>query len=257
MNAIQAAVLEMLSAVQAFLVEKKPVITPIDESGASKNLDDIVAQLAAQSVDQRAEQTRSMGETARQARLRRVLLRRHMDPIAAIAKVVSTHLPEVSAFTVPASDTSSGRLVASAHAMADSAKPHEAALVAAGLPADFIDQLHAAAESLKESLTVRAQHSGRAKGATRAIQPLMRRGLATVRVLDALITAKLEGNERLLGEWEKAKSVRKKKGPAQGGTHPPGASEGTPVTPIVQGTPAVASTNTLHAAAVADEVSAA
>jgi hypothetical protein len=253
----EAAMIEMLSAVQTFLDEKKTLITPINESGTRKVLDDIVAQLTAQAVDQRAAQTGSMGETARQARLRRELLRRRMDPVAAIAKTLSPQLPELSAFAVPKADTPSTRLIAAANAMADSAKPHEAALVAGGLPPDFIEHLQAAAELLKESLGIRTQHNGRAKGATRAMKPLVRRGVATVRVLDALISVKLEGNDRLLGEWEKARSMRRKTGPAQGSAPSAESSGGTPVTPIVQVPPAVPSTSTAIAAPVTAGVSAA
>lgn len=251
MKTHQVAVLETVSAVQTFLDEKKADIAPINESGARHLLDDLAVQMTAQSLDQEAGQNSSVGETARQTKLRRELREEHMAPISAVVKTVLPQAPELTAYAVPSARASTMRLIATAGVMADAAKADEAVLIAGGLPPDFVDQLRAATAALKTSLDTRAQHGSQSRGATVAMKPLVQRAIATLRVLDSIMTRKLKFNDRLLAEWKKVKRIRKKTGPAQGSSTKTGESDGTPVTPIVPVTPAapaVQSTSTAPAA---------
>ena len=125
MKTHQVAVLETLSAVQTFLDEKKADIAPINESGTRKVLDDVAVQLTAQSLDQEAGQNSSIGETARQTKLRRELREHFMAPISAVVKTVLPQAPELTAYAVPSAKASTMRLIASAGVMADAAKADE------------------------------------------------------------------------------------------------------------------------------------
>ena len=58
----------------------------------SKVLNDILTQLRTKSIEQQAGQVNGRGETARQAKLREQLRRRHLRPIVAVA---TTMLPKV------------------------------------------------------------------------------------------------------------------------------------------------------------------
>ena len=60
-----------------------------------------------------------------------------MAPIAKIAKVKLTTLPELSAFKVPRADTTSAQLIIAATAMANAAEPYAALFTAQGLASTF------------------------------------------------------------------------------------------------------------------------
>jgi len=216
MYATQASVLETLRAVQAFLDEKKADVAPVNDSGARKSLDDLVAQLTAQAVDQKAGRANGRGETARQTRLREDLRLGHMKPIAAIAKAHLRDVPEMHAFSLPASNIATTRIVALAGAMAEAADRHKDVLIAGGLPENFITQLNEASAALTASLTGRTQSFGRSAGATARLSQLSSQARATLRILDALVVPKLRLNDGLLREWRAVKMIQKKRGPVQG-----------------------------------------
>ena len=241
MQAHQAALLETLRAVQKFLDDRQADVAPINESGARRGLDEVVVQFTAQSVDQRLGIMEGKGETTRQAKLRKALRVGQMLPIANVAQVALSSEPRLSDFAVPVEKTSSTRLIAAADAMAAAAKPYESVFLAGGLPEDFIAQLQAAAAALLESLNARTRGVGRARGATRALPPLVKRARATLRVLDSLVTRQVESSERLLGEWRAVKAVPKKPGPAKRSSASHAVSTGTPDTADTPVAPAVES----------------
>lgn len=231
MHAHQAAVLETLSAVQTFLDEKKERLGDLNDSPPRRVLDQIVDQLTESSLAQLAGQCAGRGETARLAKLRHELRVLHMQPIAAVVKTVLPQAPTLSAFTVPYENTSSMRLIAAAGAMAEAAKTHEAVLIDAGLPHDFVEDLQAAATTLQNSLNTRTMSMGRSQGATRALKPLVRHGLAILKVLDAMLSKAFKFDEALLGAWNQVKTVRKKPGPARDTGASAGPDPETPVAP--------------------------
>ena len=216
MYATQASVLETLRAVQAFLDGKKAEVAPVNDSGARKDLDDLVEQFTAQAVDQKAGRANARGETARLTQLREELRLGQMKPIAAIAKARLRDVPEMHAFSLPASNVATTRLVAMAGAMAEAAEQHKDVLIAGGLPENFITQLNDASTALTASLTGRTQSFGRSVGATARLSQLSSQARATLRILDALVMPKLRLNDGLLREWRAARMIHKKRGPVQG-----------------------------------------
>ena len=235
----------------------------MNESGARKNLDDLVLELSTQSVDQKAGRANGRGETARQAQLRDGLRLGQMKPIAEIAKAHLGDVPEMKALALPPADTSSTRLIADAGAMAEAAQVHNAVLVAGGLPADFIAQLNTAAQTLMGSLSGRTQSLGRSTGATARLSQLEKQARRMLRILDALVLPKIRLNDGLVREWRTVKAIPKKRGPAQGsaagstagstvgGTSP---TSTTGVLPIASGTKV--STTPVAVPATADHPSA-
>jgi len=215
MHATQAAVLATLRQVRKFLDDRKEELSGIDLAGAGTNLDDVIAQFTAQSIDQNAGTTHRISETARIAMLRRALRVGQMKPIAVVARATLRESPELKPFLLPGAATSSTQLIATAASVAEQAKNHEQVFIEGGLPRDFIAQLNAAATALMECLASRGEGQTRAIGATTAIAPLTQRGRSVLRVLDALITPKLFLNDRLLGEWKTVRTVPKKPGPAR------------------------------------------
>ena len=220
-----------MRATQAFLEQRKEQIAPVNESGARKDLDDLVDQFTTQSIDQKAGSANAKGETAMQVQLRGELRLTHMAPIAAIAQARLRDVPEMRAFRLPTAATPTTRLIADAGAMRDAAALHQPVFIQAGQPQDFIAQLEAATDALMASLTTRKQSLGNSKGATAALAALGKQGRAIIRILNTMVAPKLRLNDRLLGEWLSIKKVGRKRGPASGGVGSTSAS-GTAVTPI-------------------------
>jgi hypothetical protein len=75
----------------------------------------------------------------------------------------------------------------------------------AGLPADFLNRLTAAADALGTSLTNRGNTAGTQVGATQGLKAESARGREAVKVLDSLIEPQLAGNTVLLVQWTSAR----------------------------------------------------
>lgn len=231
MHARQASMLATLQSVQEFLDEKKAEVAPVNESGARKALDELVARWKTQAIDQVAGADVGKGLTAQQAKLRATLRDAHMKPIAAAARARLRNVPEMHAFKLPPANTPTTRLVAIAAGMADVATKYATVFVDAGLPADFIAQLNQSAEAVSASLVGRTTSLGRSVGATVALNALMKQGANALHVLDALVRPKLADDDRLLGEWRRVKAIHKKTGPARETTAPAGTTTTPTTTP--------------------------
>jgi hypothetical protein len=127
---------------------------------------------------------------------------------------------------MPPAGGSTERLVAAAYAMADAATPHAPVLIDNGLPATFADDLRSAADAVSESTAGRSKYQGTRAGATAGLAAAERRGRATLKVLNALITARIGNDAQLVAEWRTAKTVGRKPGPAAGRGH---AIDATPI----------------------------
>jgi hypothetical protein len=169
--------------------------------------------------------------TQKQYALREALLRDHMAVIVRIAKAKLTPTPEVAPIRMPRGRPTVERLSAAANGMAKAAEPFAAVFIAAGLAADFIAQLTAAADALVASMSHRTQSQGSRRGATTGLQATLIAGRKIVHVLDAMVTSALQGNPALLSNWNSVKRVRITP------TRPNTPAPETPVTPTTSTTP--------------------
>lgn len=237
MHARQAAVIATLKAVQQFLDDTDAYVAPLNASGARKAIDRLVAQLRVQSIDQVSGAQMSKGLTARQKKLRAQLRNARMKPIAVIARALLRQVPEMHAFTLPPGDTPAMQLIARADGMADAASRHASVFIEAGLPADFLAQLDQATRALEGSLTSRAQSSSRSVGATAALAALVKQAIAGLNVLDTLVIPRLEDNDRLLGEWQRVRTIYKRRRATHALVMPgPSIADQTATLPRVGGT---------------------
>lgn len=220
----QIAVLASLRRSQQFLDAHVDVLDAVNKS-SRKQLDDVVTQLSDLSVAQESGTRASKGETARQRSLLLALRRNYMTPVAELAKLKLREVPEFAALMLPPSDSTAQRVVAAAYSMADAAGAHADILIGDGLPATFADDLRSAAAAVSDSLSDRGEHQGRRVGATAGLIAEDKRGRAMLRVLNALVMARIGSDPQLVAEWGSAKVVRRKPGPAAG-------SRPTDVTPI-------------------------
>lgn len=200
---------QSLRQVQQFLAEHATTVPSAVASAAKQELDTAVAALD-QAATEQGRLTRAVrGEVERREWLERTLLRKYVTPLAKFARASLRGVPEFAALTPAASAFERERLVRTAQAMAVAADPHVDRLRAAAFPADFLDQLRAAAAAVQRSFDAGLAGRVRRTGVTKEIREVLASGRRAVATLDALVGHTILGNEALEREWRSAKRVRR------------------------------------------------
>ncbi|HEY2163912.1 MAG TPA: hypothetical protein VGH04_07980 [Gemmatimonadaceae bacterium] len=205
MKASHATTLNTLTRVQRFLDLNGPSLGDINASGYRKILDDVVDRLSGHAADQTTTKRTAAAEAAKERVLRNALKLNHLRPIATVANAQLRQVPEFAALKMPPKNATSRTLITWAAAMRAAAIDYTDAFVGAGLPADFIDQLASAADTLSNSLTSRTSNGAAQRGATIGLDAEATRGRQAVKVLDSLVEPLIQGNLALLAQWTAAK----------------------------------------------------
>jgi hypothetical protein len=227
----QGTVLETLRRAQRFLDDHTALLEAVNTSTARQKLDAVVSQLATHATEQGGGARESKGETAKQRRLRLTLRADHMRPIAAIAEENLPKSPELKALGMPKARLRGAALSADARAMADAAIPFAATFIEHGLPSSFIEDLRDAAQALDRSIDLRNRSRDRRAGATQGLVAAEKHGRRMLVLINSLVQPRLRANDRLLGEWNALRRLRRR-----AASTPP--SDGT--VPIDVGAPPVA-----------------
>lgn len=208
MQRTQFHVGQSLRQVQQFLTVHASAVPSAAASAAKRALDAAVAELDRAATGQGALARAVRGEVQRRAELERTLLRKYVIPLGKFARASLRSAPEFAALTPSTKSLRSERLVQTAQAMAVAAERHAAALQAGEFPADFIEQLRAAAAAVQGSFD--AGRSGRVRktGVTKQIRAVLANGRRAVGALDALVAHTIVGDEALEREWRSAKRVQ-------------------------------------------------
>lgn len=230
MQSRQKQVIEMIQRVQDFLGANPPPPST-GYTLQKKNLDDVVATLTEHSTDQVSGRKLSRAETQRQKALRRKLRVEHIGPIAQIARASLADVPGIeNALRLPPDNLSTMKLVAEANSMRETAAKFEPLFVESGRPEDFLKQLDAAIEELRQSVLGRARNVGQHVGAKAGIAKEIKRGRKTVELLDTVVRAAFRQSPDVLAKWRIARRIRVL--PTGGGAGPTGtggtADENTP-----------------------------
>ena len=204
--------LSALGRMQSFLNEQTTALGDVNRSVSRLALDDVVADLESRDVAQGSAITQAESLTKLKHERRTELRRLHMRPIAVIARSTLAHTPLITKLRVPVNMASDSSLIAAGHGMADAAEQYREAFVREQLPADFIDQLRAAADAVREVAVRRDQFQVEVTQATRGVADALWRASNVVKVLDALVVRQLQGRADLLAGWRRAKRVRAKPG---------------------------------------------
>jgi hypothetical protein len=113
----------------------------------------------------------------------------------------------LSHMKVPRHTTNSTALAARGNAMADAVAPFTQTFLDAGLSADFVAQLKAAAGELAKAVSTKGTLRAGGIGATDGIRQAVRTARKAIRVLDAMVKAQLKAQEPLVTEWRDAVRV--------------------------------------------------
>jgi hypothetical protein len=168
------------------------------------------------------------GATVQQRALREALWKQHLAPIARIARRVISD-PEVRVkFRLPQKRADNRVVLDAARGIAQLAEAHANAFTQQGLPPEFVAQLRSAIDDLERVLDTRLASMRRRKTSREALQKLVRRGVAAVDVLDAIVQPRLAGQPDLLAAWN---SVRR---PVDLGGAVSGGSIEADITPVIK-----------------------
>jgi hypothetical protein len=218
MLATQKQAIESYQRVQDFLRDHPPPESP-PYLAQKKALDEVVASLSDHSLNQVAGKRLRRAEGPRQRTLRRVLREQHLAPIAQIARATLADAPGIDkALRMPRSNLSALKLVAEASAMRSAAAQYEPQFVEAGCPEDFLAQLDAAAEAVRQSMLGKARNLGRQVGASAGIERDIKRGRRVIDVLDTIVKSAFREDQNVLAKWRNAKRVRATTGGGSAGS---------------------------------------
>jgi predicted RNase H-like nuclease len=192
-----------------------------------QQLSEIIRELATNDEEQDATTRLLQGETARQRALRNALWERHMFKISRVARRAFGVPGMDQKFNLPRKSADNDAILAAARGMAQAAEQHAEVFAQQGFPADFVQRFRGAIDQLEGALTVRVEGQRRRKTSVETIDKLVKRGVAAIDVLDAIVRPELEEKPALLAAW---KSVKRPKDP--GGSSGLGAQPD--ITPVVK-----------------------
>jgi hypothetical protein len=200
--------LSSFQRVQEFLTQH-PLSDAADALGAqAKELDDVIARLSSDSVDQEAGSRFHRVHTASQRTLREELYTIHMLPISRVAREVFGLSGMDRAFRMPRSTKVNQTLLAAAGAMAEAAEKQKEVFTKHGVSPDFIERLKSAAAVLEQVGNAKTESGRRRITATAAVKEQLKRGRKAVRLLNAILQPRLARDPELLAAWRSAKHVR-------------------------------------------------
>jgi hypothetical protein len=213
MTKTQRNALRRFRRVQEFLAANE-----VSETAAQvQQLSEVIRQLAENGAEQDVSLRQSRGEVARQRSLRRALWVHHLVPVSRIARRMFG-LPGMDVkFRLPPRRADNEALIDAATGMAQAAESHVAAFVQQGLAPDFVQQLRAATAEVSAAVGTRVQAGQRRTRADETVTALIGRGRASVYMLDAIVSSRLESKPELLAAWKTAK----RETDAGGGGAPP------------------------------------
>jgi hypothetical protein len=128
-----------------------------------------------------------------------------MRPIASVAAAQLRNVPEFVSLRMPPANSRARTLIDWAASMAKAADPYSQTFVGAGLPADFLTQLKAAADAVAATIVNRDSTRAVQRGATAGLNAEAARGRSAVKVLDSLVEPLIAGDISLLSQWNAAK----------------------------------------------------
>ncbi|MBL8996262.1 MAG: hypothetical protein JNL44_03005 [Gemmatimonadetes bacterium] len=210
MYARQKQVLESFVRVRTFL-EDYPATGWLTYSGARETLDEVLQRAFAHAGTQVSGPALHRGESSRQRHLMGRIRDRHMRPIVTIARAQIEPGSDVGlpvALRMPKVRLGVTLLLQACDGMMAAAVPFAEALIAHGLPSDFLARFEEAREELDRTRSRRAELTQSHIGARAGLAAELRRGRRAVDRLDAVVRVAFEGDEVVLTAWRSAKRVR-------------------------------------------------
>jgi hypothetical protein len=193
-------------------------------------IDAIIAELESHTAAQSAGARASMQGTTLKASAR-AELREDLEAINHTARAMSHAIPGIEdKFRLPRNSGDQAWLAA-ARSFATEIVPLKAEFIRRGLPAEFVEDLHADVQAFADAVDAKTQHAGAKVAATAAIDGAVERGMNVVRELDAVVRNVFRNDPSALAEWTSASHTERAARRATPGAHATNAPPAHPTTP--------------------------
>lgn len=200
-----STVLSTLHGVQGFMTTHADALGSLNTSASREDLDAVEAQLSTHAATQAQSRYGSASAVTRNRVVRNALQVNYLRPISAIAEAKLASSPDLGTLRLPKNVRTTPQLLAAAEAMGQAAAKYAETFIAAGMAPTFLDDLHAAANAVKEAEATKGSVKSSRMGATKALRVYTEEANRVVRQLDALIEPALAGNPALLMKWKATK----------------------------------------------------
>lgn len=201
MRAREAGKVDKFFAASGF-IHTNPVRLPrTSASPALRDFDSVLADLRTSYVEQETCRLTCLGETKAYHKLREILIRDHVKPIAVAAWVRIGECKESTAFRLPRHNLPCSLVVAHAYGMAKAAEEQREIFVGAGLDPDFADRLRDASQAMEAAWDRRKRARGRKSGSTVGIDEALRKASGLVELLTVFVRKDAGDDAPLLAQW--------------------------------------------------------
>jgi hypothetical protein len=208
MTDLQERILQVFRRILGWFAANVQYVTNNPALGTQlETLTGIVSRMSDHAAKQETQHARTLLVSTDEIEKRREVLSHQMIPIAKVARALRGTVPGIAVLTVPRANVPTPALITAATAMAAQAVIYKDVLVESGLPADFIEQLTAAAATLKASIDSRGLARAARVAATEGVGSESVLGRRTVAIIDALVTRQLRNDPSKLAEWQQLKRV--------------------------------------------------
>jgi hypothetical protein len=207
MNKSQQARLTALQRIQVFMGANAAALGSVSKSTSSTDLDTAVTGLVQYVAQQALAEKQAISSKLVKTAAREDLRLNHMQAIAAIAKKKLNTTPDIQALALPHKNTSDINLIGEGTAMATAAGLYTQVFLDQQLPADFIAQLQAAVQAVRDAVDAQSKAALAVNDATKSVKAQLTITSTDVKVLNSLVVKQLKGQTGLLGSWKNAKRV--------------------------------------------------
>jgi hypothetical protein len=168
-----------------------------------------VAELQAFQLEQEISIGSAKGETVVQENARREIYERFLCPIRGIADRMLREKPELPLLKVRSRVPRDGDFITKVITFANAAEKHEAAILNAGMPADFLAQLDAWLGALTRSTETRARLHSRRSAATAGLKAADRGLRDNLSIATSQMKTILKSDSALLADWMASSTIHK------------------------------------------------
>jgi hypothetical protein len=208
MDAYQERVVQSFRRVHGWFGANPQYVTGNPSLGTQvETLNGIVQRLSDHAAAQDTQRSQTLLISKDEIEKRREVLSYQMAPIAKVARALHGTIPGIGVLVLPKGNSPTPEIITAATAMAQKAEIYKSVLVESGLPADFIEQLTAAAAALKASIDGRGLARASRVAATRGVGSELAIGRRVVAIIDAVVTRQIRAEPAKLAEWEQLKRV--------------------------------------------------
>jgi len=233
MQTAQGNMLDSLRSVKKFLEHNSDKLGDVIRTGIQAELLQTISELEAVSEAQTAGAAVAKNALKVKRALRHALIHDHMTVVSRIGRAKLPGTPQFENLKMPRGTLSSARLTEAAYEMANSAAENEGIFVAAGLPADFVARMKAAADALTEARMRRAFAKANRTIASQALKTKLSSARKLVYVLDAMVKSAIASDPTLLPGWKQVVHVPKVPGGSPDSASPNAPAPTTPAAPAL------------------------